>query len=179
MQSDFSFRVMSLEFRLRDFFRPPERILREAGIRNGMTVLDFGCGPGGFSMAAAKLVGPVGRIYASDIHPLAVKSVQRAADKKGFSNIRTILGGRMADVPGGNVDLALLYDVLHDLHEPGLILVELHRVLKPRGVLSVRDHHMEKAPLLSTIIGGGLFLLAGSNRRTFQFEKIETIEAVS
>jgi hypothetical protein len=44
MQRDFSFRVMSLEFRLRDFFRPPERILREAGIRNGMTVLDFGGG---------------------------------------------------------------------------------------------------------------------------------------
>ena len=71
MQSDFSFRVMSLEFRLRDFFRPPERILREAGIRNGMTVLDFGCGPGGFSLAAAKLVGPDGRVYAVDNHPLA------------------------------------------------------------------------------------------------------------
>jgi len=66
MQSDFSFRVMSLKFRLRDFFRPPERILREAGIRNGMTVLDFGCGPGGFSLAAAKLVGPGGRVYAAD-----------------------------------------------------------------------------------------------------------------
>ena len=30
MQSDFSFRVMSLEFRLRDFFGPPERTLRAA-----------------------------------------------------------------------------------------------------------------------------------------------------
>jgi len=38
MQSDFSFRMMSLEFRLRDYFRPPERILREAGVRNGMMV---------------------------------------------------------------------------------------------------------------------------------------------
>jgi len=179
MQSDFDFRLMSLEFRLRDFFMPPERVLREAGIRNGMTVLDFGCGPGGFSMAAAKLVGPAGRIYASDIHPLAVKSVQRAADKNGLSNIRTIHGNRMADVPGGIIDMVLLYDVLHDLHEPGLILVELHRVLKPRGVLSVRDHHMEKASLLSMIIDSGLFLLAGSNRRTFQFEKTETSEAAS
>lgn len=179
MQSDFSFRVMSLEFRLRDFFRPPERILREAGIRNGMTVLDFGCGPGGFSLAAARLVGPEGRIYAVDNHPLAVKSVQRAASQQGSSNIRTILGGSTADFPGESVDIILLYDVLHDLHETGLILAELHRVLKPRGVLSVSDHHMKKEPLLSMITAGGLFLLAGGNRRTFQFKKNETREAVS
>jgi ubiquinone/menaquinone biosynthesis C-methylase UbiE len=75
--------------------------------------------------------------------------------------------------------MTLLYDVLHDLHEPGLILGELHRVLKPRGVLSVSDHHMKKESLLSMITGGGLFLLAGSNRRMFQFEKTETSEAVS
>jgi len=179
MQSDFSFRVMSLEFRMRDFFRPPERILREAGILNGMTVLDFGCGPGGFSLAAARLVGPEGRIYAVDNHPLAVKSVQRAAKQQGFSNILTILGGSVADLQGGSVDMTLLYDVLHDLHEPGLILVELHRVLKPRGVLSVTDHHLKKESLLSMITDGGLFLLAGSNQRTIQFKKNETSEAVS
>jgi len=179
MQSDLSFRVMSLEFRLRDFFRPLERILREAGIRNGMTVLDFGCGPGGFSLAAAKLVGPEGRVYAADKHPLAVKSVQRAANQQGFGNIRTILGGSVTDLPRGCVDMTLLYDVLHDLQEPGLILGELHRVLKPRGVLSVSDHHMKKEPLLSMITGDGLFLLAGGNRRTFQFKKNETREAVS
>lgn len=178
MQSDYSFRVMSLEFRLRDFFRPPERILREAGIRNGQTVLDFGCGPGGFSLAAAKLVGPDGRVYAADKHPLALTTVQRAADRRGFGNIRTILGSRLADLPGGSVDMTLLYDVLHDLPEPGLILGEMHRVLKPRGVLSVSDHHMKKALLLS-MITGGLFLLTGDDRRTFQFKKNETCEAIS
>lgn len=179
MQSDFSFRVMSLEFRLRDYFRPPKRILKEAGIRNGMTVLDFGCGPGGFSLAAAKLVGREGRVLAFDHHPLAVKSASRAADKRGFGNIRTILGGCLTDLAGGSVDVVLLYDVLHGLHEPGQILAELHRVLKPRGILSVSDHHMKKEPLLSTIAGGGLFLLAGSNRRTFQFIKNETRGAMS
>jgi len=179
MQSDFSFRVMSLEFRLRDFFRPPGRVLREAGIRNGMTVLDFGCGPGGFTLAAAKLVGPEGRVYAADNHPLAVKSVQRAANQQGFGNIRTILGSSLADLPESSVDITLLYDVLHDLQEPRLILVELHRVLKPGGVLSVSDHHTKKESLLSMITGGGLFLPAGGDRRTFQFKKNETREAVS
>ncbi len=178
MQSDFSFRVMSLEFRLRDFFRPPERILGEAGIRNGMTVLDFGCGPGGFALAAAKLVGPAGRVYAADNHPLAVKSVRRAAEQHGLGNIRTILGSSLADLPGESVDLTLLYDVLHDLHEPGPILADFHRLLKPEGVLSVRDHHMKNERLLSLITGGGLFLLAGGDRRTLRFVKAGTREAV-
>jgi ubiquinone/menaquinone biosynthesis C-methylase UbiE len=179
MQCDFSFRLMSLEFRLRDFFRPPERVLIAAGVRNGMTVLDFGCGPGGFALAAAKLVGPEGRVYAADNHPLAVKSVQRAANRQSLGNIRTILGSSVADLPGGIVDMTLLYDVIHELQEPGLILEELHRVLKPRGVLSVSDHHLEEEPLLSMITGGGLFLLAGGNRGTFQFKKNETREAAA
>ncbi len=179
MQSDYSFRVMSLEFRVRDFFRRPGRILREAGIRNGMSVLDFGCGPGGFSLAAAELVGPEGHIYAVDHNPLAVRSVQRAARQQGFRNIDTILEGSPADFPGESIDITLLYDVLHDLHEPNPILMELHRILKPGGVLSVSDHHMKKEPLLSMITGGSLFLLAGGNRRTFQFKKNETREAVS
>jgi len=170
---------MSLEFRLRDFFRPPERILREAGVRSGMTVLDFGCGPGGFSLAAAKLVGPDGLVYAVDSHPLAVKSAQRAADRRGFGNIRTILGGSVANLPVGSVDMTLLYDVLHDLPEPGLILGEVHRVLKPKGVLSVSDHHMKKDLLLSMITGGSLFLPAGGDRRTSQFKKNETRETVA
>lgn len=173
-QSNFAFRLMSLEFHLRDWLRPPIKILQEAGVQSGMTVLDFGCGPGGFSLSAARLAGPEGLVYAVDIHPLAVKSVQRAADKQGFKNIRTVFGGDLADVPDGSVDTALLYDVLHDLPEPGLILMELRRVLKPNGVLSIRDHHMKEAPLLSMITSGGLFLFAGRNRWTFRFVKAGT-----
>ena len=46
IQSNLSFRLMSWELRLRDFLRPPSRMLRECGLHPGMTVLDFGCGPG-------------------------------------------------------------------------------------------------------------------------------------
>ena len=45
LQSNLSFRLMSLEFRLRDRLRPPVRILGAAGVQTGMTVVDFGCGP--------------------------------------------------------------------------------------------------------------------------------------
>lgn len=173
MQSDLSFRMMSLEFRLRDLFRPPERILQEAGIREGLTVLDFGCGPGGFSLAAARMVGPRGRVYAVDHHPLAVRSVRIAAGRRGLDNIRPVLGTDLAGLPEESVDLGLVYDVLHDLPEPGPVLSGLHRILKPGGVLSVSDHHLRTETLVSSITGAGLFLFAGGTRRTFQFHKKE------
>lgn len=77
-QSNLSFRLMALEYRLRDRRQPPLKTLDEVGVKQGMAVLDFGCGPGEFSLAAAELVGSAGTVYALDIHPLAIKSVKRA-----------------------------------------------------------------------------------------------------
>jgi ubiquinone/menaquinone biosynthesis C-methylase UbiE len=173
-QSDLDFRLMSLWFRLRDWFHPPIRILQEVGVQPGMTVLDFGCGPGSFSLSAARLTGPEGLVYAVDINPLAIKSVQRAADKRGLKNIRTVDGEGLADMQEVSVDIALLYDVLHDLTEPHSILLKIHRVLKPNALLSIIDPHMEEASLLSVITSNGLFLFSGSNRGTFRFVKAGT-----
>jgi len=85
--SNLGFRLMALEYRLRDLLRPPDWILRQVGVRPGMDVLDLGCGPGSFSLAAAGLVGPEGSVYAVDIHPLAIRRVGRAANRLGVSHL--------------------------------------------------------------------------------------------
>lgn len=163
---------MAIEFRLRDWLRPPLKILREAGVLPGMTVLDFGCGPGGFSLAAARLVGREGLVYALDIHPLAVTKVYRAAVKKGLWNIHPIHGGHADELLNESADFVLVYDVLHDIPETDSVLGEIHRVLKTDGILSVSDHHLGEAPLLSIITGSGLFRLTQCNRLTCQFARI-------
>ncbi len=161
---------MSMEFRIRDWLRPPARILMQAGFKTGMTVLDFGCGPGGFS-AAARLVGNQGRVYAMDIHPLAIRAVRSSAARNGLDNIQTLFGTSLNEVPGETVDLALLYDVLHDIQEPGSALEEIHRVLKPQGILSVRDHHIKGESLTKAVTERGLFHLVGRTRWSCQFHK--------
>jgi MinD superfamily P-loop ATPase len=168
-----------IAIRLRDLIRPPQKVLVEAGVRNGMSVLDFGCGPGGFSMAAAGLVGPEGRVYSLDLHPLALECVWRAAERRDLKNVQAISANRMGRIPTESVDLALLYDVLHiqpDLSATRGILEAIHRVLKPKGVLSVSDHHLREPSLLSIVTGNGLFRLVRSTRWTFQFEKTEAGE---
>ena len=89
--SNLTFRLMSINFKLRDLFSPPENTLKEVGIKPGDSVLDYGCGPGSYTIAAAQMVGDSGKVYALDIHPFAVRQVQKKAAKKGLNNIETIL----------------------------------------------------------------------------------------
>ena len=65
--------LMSVEFKLRDFFGPRKGILKEVGIKPGFQVLDYGCGPGSYVPAAAEMAGKTGKIYALDAHSLAIK----------------------------------------------------------------------------------------------------------
>ena len=77
------FRLMALEYRLKADSAAVLRTLKEAGIQRGMNVLDFGCGPGRFAVPAAKIVGKEGFVHALDVHPLAIKMVERAAKREG------------------------------------------------------------------------------------------------
>ena len=82
LNHNLDFKLMSFAFKFRDFFLPRKNILKEVGIKPGFHVLDYGCGPGGYIIAAAELVGKSGKIYALDIHPPAIQTVQSIIFKK-------------------------------------------------------------------------------------------------
>jgi len=168
---DLSFRLMELFFLVRDFIRPRGKILAETGLKAGFMVLDFGCGPGSYSIAAARLAGPSGKVFALDIHPLALARVRRRAAKAGLKNIETISSDAATGLPDSRVDLVLLYDILHMLGDPDGVLGELCRVLKPDGRLSVSDHHMTINDIISKVTASGLFRHAGGGRHTRTFMK--------
>jgi ubiquinone/menaquinone biosynthesis C-methylase UbiE len=84
------FRFMSLYFRFRDYFTPPVKILEQIGIQVGANVLDFGAGSGSYSIPAAQLVEPTGKVYAADIHPLAIKEIRKKAEKKEIRNLHSL-----------------------------------------------------------------------------------------
>ena len=167
------FRIMSSIFKVRDFLRPRREILKEMEIKPGFHILDYGCGPGSYSVIAAELVGPEGKVYALDIHPLAIQSVQNAASKKNLTNVETICSDCATGLENSSIDVVLLNDILHDLSDPNAVLEELYRVLKPGGILSCNDHHMKEADILTRITGKGLFRLSKKGERTYNFSKEE------
>jgi ubiquinone/menaquinone biosynthesis C-methylase UbiE len=172
MMRNFSFKVMALLFRLRDFFMTPVKKLEEAGLKPGFRVLDFGCGPGSFSEAAADKVGPSGKVYSLDIHPLAIQSIKKRIERKGIRNIESISSDGDTGLSDASIDVVLLYDVLHEIKEKHGVLFELNRVLKPGGIVSLSDHHLKEKEILSHMTGQRLFVLERKDKKTYAFSKL-------
>ena len=169
MMSNLDFKVMAFTFKIRDFFRPRRDIVKEVGIKEGFRVLDYGCGSGNYITVVAELVGKSGKIYALDINPLAVKMVKKIAVKEQLPNVETIISDRKTGLLDDSIDVVLLFDTFHDLLDPNMVLEELHRVLKPDGILSFSDHHMKENEIVSKVTNNGLFRLLRKRERTYSF----------
>jgi len=168
--SNLSFRVMAIihDNPLRRIFDNPSRSLKAAGIEYGQQVLEVGCGPGFFTIAAAELVGDSGCIHAIDLHPLAIERVKEKQRKSGTTNVRVrIADAAKTGLESESIDLVFLFGVIHRL-PLSLVLPELHRVLKPGGALAVQTFSRRS---LEEVTTGGLFISAGKEGRVFKFYK--------
>ncbi|HUV94600.1 MAG TPA: class I SAM-dependent methyltransferase [Anaerolineae bacterium] len=170
-ESAFGFNTMSLWFKLRDLLAPLESTLSEVGIESGFHLLDYGCGPGSYSIAAAELVGQSGKVYAADMNALALRRVRSSALKKGLRNIETVHTDCETGLENGTIDVVLLYDTYHDLMEPDRVLEELHRVLKAGAILSFSDHHMNDGEILEKLASQGFFEFGRRGKKTFTFAR--------
>jgi ubiquinone/menaquinone biosynthesis C-methylase UbiE len=148
-----------LERREREDEENPDLALRLLRIRKGATVADIGAGSGYFTIRMAKIVGPEGKVYASDIQPGMLNLLQQNVAKAKLANVVPVLGA--ADdpkLPADSVDLAIMVDVYHEFSEPQRMLQRIREALKPDGRLVLleyraedpdvpilRDHKMSKA----------------------------------
>lgn len=169
---DWAFRGMTLFFHIRDAFEPRTRILQEVQLEPGLHVLDYGCGPGTYLPGIAERVTETGRVYAVDLHPLAVQRVREWARRRGLVNVRAIQSDCETGLPDESIDVVLLYDVFHMLSEPQDVLAELNRVLKPGGTLSVHDPHIDEQAIVGGVTRSRFFQLDGKGERTYSFTKL-------
>jgi len=168
---DIGFRGMSFLFRIRDRFMNPKKQLQKVGIKEGQSVLDFGCGSGSYAIPAAGMVGQKGMVYALDIHPLAMRAVEKKAKKEGMTNITTILSDRDTGLPDESIDTILLYDTIHMIKDKQALLKELHRVVKSKGLLSILVRHMKIEDVLDIAEKDGQFSLRDQHGSLLNFER--------
>jgi arsenite methyltransferase len=125
--------------------RPFKRVtLNRVGIRPGERVLELGPGPGAFTIEAARRVGPEGWLIAVDIQPEMIAQVEARVREAGLDNVE--MHTRSAyELPleDDSVDRAFLITVLPEIPDPARALAELHRVLKPGGVLSIAEEFID------------------------------------
>ena len=140
----------------RDVIDHPAEVLRLAGIRPGMTVVDFLAADGYYSELASYIVGPHGHVYMLNnvaYDKWSNEDWQGRVDGRRLPNVehRTIVVEHLG-LPAHSVDAVLLIKVYHDLFwkpdngpwprdiDPDAVLTEIARVLKPGGVLLLIDH---------------------------------------
>ncbi|MBH0201332.1 MAG: methyltransferase domain-containing protein [Nitrospira sp.] len=108
-------------------------------LKPDMHVLDCGCGPGGISVTLAALV-PQGRVVGVDIEDRQLDMGRQAAQQQGIPNVEfhhaSLYALPFAD---GTFDAVLAHAVVYHLAEPMKALRELRRVLKPGGMIGLRD----------------------------------------
>jgi SAM-dependent methyltransferase len=100
-------------------------------------VVDFGCGYGTFTVAAARLTS--GTVYALDIDTEMIAATAAKAASFGLDNVRTIPRDFVAEgtgLPNASADYAMLFNILH-AEQPVELLREALRVLRPRGKAAV------------------------------------------
>jgi ubiquinone/menaquinone biosynthesis C-methylase UbiE len=108
-------------------------------LQAGQSLLDIGCGPGTITADLARLVAP-GQVLGIDASAEVVAQAHAMAAPLGLDNLRFEVGDLFAlQYPDGAFDVIHAHQVLQHLGDPVAALVELHRVLKPGGVLAARD----------------------------------------
>ena len=142
---------------LRRWVQPPDKLIERSGIKQGMTVMDFGCGSGAFTPFVARVVGEKGKVYAVDIQSAMLKQLECKLSRLENRDIRNIEPRQASayDLPfeDGSLDLVYMVTVLMEIPDRSRALREIKRVLKPGGILAVTEFLPDPDyPLRSTAI---------------------------
>jgi ubiquinone/menaquinone biosynthesis C-methylase UbiE len=118
-------------------FINPETIIDQLEFANGMRIADFGCGTGYFTFPMAKKVSPDGMVWALDVLPQKIETVESQAKLSGVTNIITkrvnLENEKGSTLSKESVDWVILVNMLFQNSNKDAIFSEAKRVLKKNG----------------------------------------------
>lgn len=171
--SNFAFWIITImhDNPLLPLFRNPYKLLKSAGLKPAQKVLEVGCGPGFFTIPAAKIVGASGLIYAVDVHPLAIKRVQKKIERERIENAKPLLTNASdTGLPDQSIDLAFVFGLRYIAGGLENLLAEMHRVIKLKGILSFEKTRGKEKGLIQEVKAKG-FAYSDKHGRIFIFTK--------
>ncbi len=124
-------------------FVTPEIVSTHFSLRPGDQVGDFGAGIGNFTPVLSRLVGPEGRVYASEIQKNLVDKLTDKIRREHLSNTQVVwgdieeLGG--TNIAEGSLDAAIIVNTLFQIEDKDTALREIARTLRVGGKLFVID----------------------------------------
>jgi tRNA A58 N-methylase Trm61 len=119
---------------------PTARIFEALNVREGITVCEMGAGDGELSIAAAKAVGPSGRVYTSELGEERVKALRDSAAASALSQITVVEGDAVkTNFPDGACDALFMRNVYHHFADPAAVNRSIAAALKPGSTIAVVD----------------------------------------
>lgn len=113
-------------------------LLNRAGLRPGMHCLEAGCGSGDVAFDLARMVGPEGRVVATDIDEITLQLARQEGEQDRLTNLEFRLADILEDELE-NYDFVHARFVLSHLGNPQKALEKVRQAIRPGGVLAVED----------------------------------------
>jgi 2-polyprenyl-3-methyl-5-hydroxy-6-metoxy-1,4-benzoquinol methylase len=127
---------------LRRLFHHPPKLLGSY-VKEGMTVMDLGCGMGHFSIGMARLVGGTGRVIAVDLQQKMLDVMQSRARRAGLAD-RILPHRCRADDIGMEqpVDFILAFWMVHEVPDQNRFFKQLKSLLAAEGRILIAEPKM-------------------------------------
>ena len=143
----------SLDIRIRRWLQNPRKIL-EPYINDGMTVMDFGCGPGFFTIDMAEMVGKDGHVFAVDLQEGMLEKLKgkiQGTELEGVVKLHKANSEKIGLTE--QVDFILAFYVLHELPRMDIFFQEVASILKKGGRILIVEppFHVNRAEFELTL----------------------------
>ena len=163
---DSVFRFMKFLFHIFYFFKSVRKDLEAYGLKKGDVAADWGCGTGAYIKEASDMVGPDGKVYAVDVHEMAIETANRIVSRNGLSNVIPVLSdGTKADIPDNSIDIVFALDMFHMVKNTDLFLKEICRVTRNEGFLFIEDGHQSRIAARGKILKSGCWKIIAEQKR--------------
>ena len=126
--------AFTLNNRIRRSLEPPDRLISKLDLKPSDVVMDYGCGPGFFTVPLAKVAS---RTIAVDVSPRMLDIAASNARKSGATIELLRTDGTEIKLEDGTVDLIFLNHVFHEIADRSRVLGEFLRIMKRSGRLAI------------------------------------------
>ncbi|NJD78033.1 MAG: class I SAM-dependent methyltransferase [Candidatus Methanoperedens sp.] len=143
----------SLDNIFRKWLHNPDKLLKDY-VKDGMTVLDVGCGPGLFSIEMAAMVGKSGRVIAADLQEGMLERLKnkiRGKEIESRIKIHKCTNNRIGVIE--KIDFVLAFYMVHEVSDQTGFFREIKSILKPDGKVFVIEpkFHVSKNDFEETL----------------------------
>ena len=126
--------AFTLNNRFRRFLEPPEQLISKLGLKATDVVVDFGCGPGFYTIPIARSAA---RTIAVDVSSRMLEKTISNAKKNHMTVEALVSDGTAIKLDDGIVDLIFLSRVFHEVANRPKVLSEFLRIMKRSGRLAI------------------------------------------